>query len=226
MLGFEDFGYGTLPDYNGWADGGAFGAGWGDGGSYYSGSGGGGTIGGPTGGPDGIMTGIGDFFGGLLGGSGTPTISLPGAGSGGADVKAILTGIANQAETALQSNLAQFQTGALGADTARARAWEILNSMVSAMWRYGSQGQLSAAERDRRIDPARLKWDWVGYYIDPITGGAAANPGLPGNVTGGAGGGLIGGGGASQAGLGLAGIPDWALIGAVLVFLLLLKDRR
>lgn len=119
---------------------------------------------------------------------------LPSAGPSQPDVKEQLTQLANAYEAELQRNLASYQQGRLSADQALASAWSLLDQFVAACYRYGSQGALSAAERDRRIDPARLRWDWISYYIDPIaiaaTGAPASSPnpapvpGLPAPVPG------------------------------------------
>lgn len=87
-------------------------------------------------------------------------------------VKEQLTALANSAEAALQQNLGAWQAGQITADAAATRAWAVLNDMVRRMLAAGPQGQTSAAERDRRIDPSRLRWDWIAYYIDPIPGSA------------------------------------------------------
>lgn len=116
----------------------------------------------------GINVGIGDFNANI-------PISGPGSGSG-PDVKEILTSIANSHESALKANLGAWQQKTISGDAAIDRAWQILNSMTANMLRYGTQGRVSAAERDRRIDPAYLKWDYIAYYIDPISAGTTGKP--------------------------------------------------
>lgn len=170
----------------------------------------------------------GGLSGGTFGGSPGSGISINigggggsfGGGAAGPDVKQILTQLANQAEAALQGNLGAWQANQLATDTAIARAWDIMDRFVSECLRYGQQGQLSAAERDRRINPAYLRWDWVAYYIDPMTGGNTALPPVPGGGTNV--GGIVGTGG---------GTPVYYrndnqmlyLIGGGLLLLLLLK---
>lgn len=125
--------------------------------------------------------------GGSGGGFGSFNFNLPnvtiGGSPGSPDVRRILTDIANSSEAALQANLQSYQTGQISADAAISTAWDILNKMTSAMLQYGEQGRISAAERDRRIDPRFLRWDYVAYYIDPIsqlaTGKPASVPALP-----------------------------------------------
>lgn len=145
-------------------------------------------------------TGGGGFGGGGFGGSPGSGINIvipTGGGGGGAagpDVKQILTTLANQAEAALQGNLGAWQAQQIATDDAIARAWDIMDRFVSECMRYGQQGALSAAERDRRINPAALRWDWVAYYIDPMTGGNTPLPPVPGGGVN-VGGPLPGGGG-------------------------------
>lgn len=93
-------------------------------------------------------------------------------------LKINLSDLANATEAALRANLGAYQSGQMSAADASARGYGILNDMVARMLQAGAQGQLSAAERDRRIDPSRLKWDWIAYYLNPIpnsqtTAGAA-----------------------------------------------------
>jgi len=120
----------------------------------------------------------GGFLSDLLGGI---NISFP-TGGGGTNVNDRLTGIVNAAERALQYNLGAWQSNQLAAQDAIARAWDILNSCVQQLYAYGAAGQKSAAERDRRIDPTLLRWDWIAYYIDPINGGPTAPVDLPAGV--------------------------------------------
>ncbi len=114
-----------------------------------------------------------------------PDINIGGSGSGMPSAKEILTQIANSAESALQANLQAFQNGQIAGSEALSVAWDILNKMSSAMLQYGDLGRKSAAERDRRIDPRFLRWDYIQYYIDPIaqasTGKPATVPNLPVN---------------------------------------------
>lgn len=106
-------------------------------------------------------------------------VSLPSAGGGGGsapDARPALTEIANAAEAALRQNLQVWQAGTVAADTAIARAWSTLDAMTGQMLRYGQQGYISAAERDRRVDPRYLRWDYIALYIDPIAMGATGAP--------------------------------------------------
>lgn len=118
-------------------------------------------------------------------GSGFPdiSISLPSGGSGGptgASGGPSLVDMTNAAETSLKVSLGQWQTGARSADDALAAAWAVLNGYVQAATaRFGAEGQQAAAQRDRRISPAMLRWDWIAYYIDPITGGHTTLAPLP-----------------------------------------------
>jgi hypothetical protein len=108
----------------------------------------------------------------------TMPVNLPGTGGSGSgpDVKQILTNLANTTEAQMQQTLGAWQQRQISADSAIERQWTLLNGMVQQMMRYGSQGLLSAAERDRRIDPSKLRWDWIAYYIDPISMGATGQP--------------------------------------------------
>ena len=118
-------------------------------------------------------------FGG--GGGGFPDIGITVGGGGGGG---------GYAPPSL--NLASWQNQQISAETAVSDGWALMNAMVSACIAYGAAGTKSAAERDRRIDPAQVRWDWIAYYIDPITGGNTALPPVPGggvNVNNG----LIGG---------------------------------
>lgn len=110
-------------------------------------------------------------------------------GGGGPSAAESLSDLANATEAQLQANLAAYRSGQLSGSDAAARGWQLLNSMVSRMLSAGSIGRKSAAERDRRIDPAMLRWDWIAYYLDPIpdsdsASGAAFTPaqGVPGGV--------------------------------------------
>lgn len=223
MFGFESWGE-TLPGWNGYADSGtgAYQNDW-SGGAYDAASGF--TIGGGGGGAS---------IGGTFPASGGINITLPTGGSGGGsgpDVNEILTALVNAAERALQANLGAWQANQVSADAAVERAWSILNDVVARMMAYGIQGRNSAAERDRRIEPARLRWDWIAYYIEPITGPLSVPSGSGSGTTGtGSGSGAGSGTGSpyppiTSAGLGLAGIPDWALVGAVIVVLLFMQRR-
>lgn len=164
--------------------------------------------------------------GGVTSGSGFPlpqiSIGFGGSGGGGSQVggaptlNQTLTQIVDQHEQALIANLSEFQNGAKPADGAISTGWSLMNSMVTGVARYGSQGQKAAAERDRRINPAQLRWDWIAYYIDPITGGPSTLPPLPSGT------GLTSVGGAG----GFGGLDQNTLliVGALLLFLLFSKD--
>lgn len=144
----------------------------------------------------------------------------PGApGAGVPDVRVILSQIANSAEAGLINNLNGWRQGTLDADVALHEAWDILNAMTSAMLRYGPQGQISAAERDRRVNPSLLRWDYIALYIDPISQGSTGSPAavqpLPGP-----------GSPPILAGAGLGTRQNVLLIGAALVGLVMWKARR
>lgn len=112
---------------------------------------------------------IGDIFSGIMG----PSVSEQ------------LTDIVNAVEPQLQQNLEAFRAGQISASAARQRAMTLMDGMTGQLMSQGPAGQNAAAERDRRVDPSRLTWDWLAYYVDPIPGGGTALPGEPG--TGGAG---------------------------------------
>jgi len=112
------------------------------------------------------------------------TIAFPGGGGGGGggvapSLSRTLTQIVDEFEQRLIANLAEWNNGQKTAADAVSVGWSLMNGMVAACSRYGAQGQRSAAERDRRINPTMLRWDWIGYYIDPITGGPSTPPPLP-----------------------------------------------
>lgn len=166
-------------------------------------------------------------LGGLFGGSPGSGINVNiggGGGGGGAavpDVKQVLTALANQHEQALQANLGAYQAQQKTAEDALSTGWALMDSFTARARTYGSQGELSAAERDRRVNPAYLRWDWIAYYVDPITGGATPPPPVPGGGT------TVGGGGGIPGGY--VPVPSSTfqisastlLIGAALVYLLL-----
>lgn len=156
-------------------------------------------------------------------------VDLGGVFGGGApSISETLTDIVNGAEAALQDNLNRFQAGVLSSGNAVNTAWAILNQMGSNLARYGAEGQKALAERDRRVDPARLRWDWISYYIEPLTGGAIGSAGSGGapsiSITGNPGAG-VGVAGVTEAGLGLGSIPDWALVLAAVAGLLYLSKK-
>lgn len=159
-------------------------------------------------------------YGGTAPGGGISFI-FPSGGGGSAprppSTSQTLTAIVNEFERQMQANLAAWQQQQRSAESAISTGWQILDAMVSACYRYGAEGMKAAAERDRRIDPGRLRWDWAAYYIDPITG-AVQTPAPPPPVPGaGTGVGVLPIGGA---GTFIPGIPDiWLLAGAVLVYL-------
>lgn len=117
-----------------------------------------------------------------LPGLGGINIQIPGLGGGGSsvpDTSEQLTALVNAAERELQWNLGEWQAQGIGAQQAIERAWSILNTLIPRLYRYGPEGINAAAERDRRIDPSRLRWDWIAYYIDPINGGPVQPEPLP-----------------------------------------------
>jgi hypothetical protein len=154
-------------------------------------------------------------------------IALPIGGAGGAprppDVKQALTRITDASAAALEANLRAYQAGQVDASSAAARAWDIFNRWLQQVLQYGSQGRITAEERDRRLNSPRLRWDWIAYYIDPIPGAGAA-PGATAPVTQPPG---TTPGGPVYAGPGFGGMnSDWLLIGAVAVAAVLLLRRR
>ena len=106
----------------------------------------------------------------------TMPVRPPDTGGSGPDVKQILTNLANSTEEQMRQTLGAWQQGQVSATSAIERQWSLLDGMVQQMMRYGPQGMLSAAERDRRIDPSKLRWDWIAYYIDPISMGSTGQP--------------------------------------------------
>lgn len=129
-----------------------------------------------------VMFAPGGGFGGLPGGSERGvriTLPLPGGSGGGVgpNVNRLLTAIVNEAERALQTNLGAFQTGSKDAQSAYDYATQLFDQMIATLMSYGQPGEKAATERDRRINPAQLVWDWIAYYIDPIYGGSSIPPG-------------------------------------------------
>jgi hypothetical protein len=152
--------------------------------------------------------------------------NIPVGGSGGSsmpDVKEILSAIANQNEDALKSNLAAFQQNQIGASQAIDNAWGILNRMTTSMLQYGTQGLISAAERDRRVDSRYLRWDYIAYYIDPISQKANGKPAeirlLP-SVS------MPGIPGYSEAGFSMNSNWGWLIAGGLLLFLVWKKAKK
>lgn len=176
----------------------------------------------------GSNVGSGGFFEGLFGGTPGGGISVNiGGGGGGSkppDVSQSLTAIVNAIEVRLQVNLGSWQSAQISAGDAISAAWDLMNRMVSECSRFGSEGQKAAAERDRRINPGMLRWDWIAYYIDPITGGNTENAPLPG------GGAVVGVGPGGQpiygAGIGSTAFRIDPLFIGLGVLLLLLALRR
>lgn len=160
--------------------------------------------------------------------------NLPPAGGGGypgprpPDVKEILSNIANNAEAALRANLEAYRQNQISGDAAITRGWQLLDGMTSAMLRYGTQGRISAAERDRRVDPSLLRWDYIAYYIDPIaqqtTGSPVTVKPLEASSAGVGGIGGFGGFG-GFGGLTTRSGMMWLIVGG-LVLLVLLKSRK
>lgn len=202
---FSDFGLPMMEegmgDWDwGFQDVGGGGGGWGEPGWPDSGSGGGGF---------GVTVQL-------------PPPTQPGAPGGSApDVRVILTQIANSAEAGLIANLNAWRQGALDADAAIREAWDILNAMTSAMLQYGSQGQISAAERDRRVNPSMLRWDYIALYIDPIAVGSTGSPAAPQPLPAPGSPPVF-----AEPGAGLGSRQNVLLIGAALVGLILWKARR
>lgn len=170
----------------------------------------------------GILGGLGSLFGGSPG-SGLG-IGLPGGGGSASppSLSETLTGLVDASERAMKANLAAFQLQQIGASDAIERGWAILNDMVSRLAAYGAEGNKAGAERDRRIDPTRLRWDWIAYYIDPINGGPTPAQPLPVGV--GAGGAV----GSPQFGVQYTGgiKTEWLLIGAGVLAVLWFARKR
>lgn len=186
-----------------------------------------------SGGPTYTGGGGGGFWDDLFNFGGNPgsgiSVSLP--GSSGPSVNQTLTALVNAAEAALQANLAAWRAQQTGTDAALSNGWRILNDVVARLTGMGAQGVKSAAERDRRIDPSQLRWDWIAYYLDPITGGPTNPQPLPAPVAGGglgAGGSGVytGGVGGVGGGVGAGGIPTSYLLIAGAVILLIWMDRK
>lgn len=108
-------------------------------------------------------------------------------GGGAPSTDEQLTAIVDAAERLLKANLAQFEQGSISASQGVSTAWSLMNQMVSKCLAYGTRGQNAAAERDRRIDPSLVRWDWIAWYIDPITGGVSQPQPLPAGAGSGAG---------------------------------------
>jgi hypothetical protein len=152
---------------------------------------------------------IGFGGGGVGGGGGTPSVNQT------------LTQIVNSFEAALKANLAAWQVQNKTASVATDFGWQLMNQMVAAVRAYGAAGVKAAAERDRRVNPSMLRWDWIAYYIEPITGPITVTPDVPGgSLPGGAAG--TGGGGSTLLPTTIAGInPLWIVAGAVILILVL-----
>jgi hypothetical protein len=162
---------------------------------------------GEIGGGGGIGGGIVIDIGGLGGGGG-------GGGGGAPSLNQTLTQIVNDYEYQLKANLALWENGAQTASNAVTEGWRLMNAMVTAVLAYGAAGQKAAAERDRRINPTMLRWDWIRFYIDPITGGNTALPPVPG--------GGINAGNTLSAGFG--GDNVWLIVAVLVVFYLANRD--
>lgn len=148
-------------------------------------------------------------------------VQIPIGGSSGPSTSEVLTDVVNAYERQLVANLANYTERAISADTALERGWSLMNQMVARLAQFGAEGQKAAAERDRRIDPARLRWDWIAYYLDPIIGGPVASRPLP--VGNGLQAGPIGG----NAAIGSAAVPtsQWLIVGAAVVVGILVLKR-
>jgi len=154
-----------------------------------------------------IDIGLGGGGGGVGGGGGTPSTNQT------------LVQIVDSFEAALKANLAAWQLQQKTSDVAIAAGWKLIDGMVAACRQYGAAGIKAAAERDRRVNPAMLRWDWIAYYIESITGALTTLPAVPGGPV--AGGGT---GGTSTLPAAVTGLnPLW--IGAGLVLLIFLLRR-
>lgn len=173
----------------------------------------------------------GGWFGGIFGNNpggglnidlgGLGDILTGGGGGGVPDTSETLTQIVNGYEAALQANLAAWQQQQIGTSNAIERGWALMNQLVQRCTAYGAEGLKAVAERDRRVDPARLRWDWIAYYIDPINGGPTPAQPLP-TIPGG----LNPGGtnpGYTTAGF---GSNDWMLVGAALLGLWYISKQK
>jgi hypothetical protein len=146
--------------------------------------------------------------GGVGGGGGTPSVNQT------------LTQIVDSFEAALKANLAAWQVQSKTAAVATNFGWQLMNQMVAAVRAYGAAGVKAAAERDRRINPAMLRWDWIAYYIEPITGPVTVTPDVPGGPVAGIPG--TGGGGSTLLPTTIAGMnPLWIAAAAVILILVL-----
>ena len=112
--------------------------------------------------------------------SGIPNPVGGGGGGGTSTTNQTLTQIVDSFEAALKANLAAWQTQAKTPAAALETAWRLMNGMVTEVRKFGAAGTKAAAERDRRVNPAMLRWDWIAYYIDPITGSNTTLPPVPG----------------------------------------------
>jgi hypothetical protein len=144
------------------------------------------------------------------------------ASGGGPSAAQSLSALADRTEAQLRANLAAYQAGQLPAADASANAWALLNSMVSQMLAAGSIGEKSAAERDRRLNPAMLRWDWIGYYIDPIPGAGTAAGASQAPMPGG---GVMTAGFGGFGGFGAAPNNQWLVLAAVAVLVILLVKK-
>lgn len=145
-----------------------------------------------------------------------------GGGGGTPSVNQTLTQLVNSFETALKANLSAWQIQSRSAADALATAWRLMDAMVIECRKFGAAGVKSASERDRRINPPMLRWDWIAYYIDPITGSNTALPPVPG---GGTAPGQTPGTGGSPAPLQTIGGINPLYIGAALLLLIFMMRR-
>lgn len=138
-------------------------------------------------------------------------------------LKINLSELANSAESALRANLAAYQGGQMSAADASARGYGILNDAIGRMLQAGPPGRISAAERDRRIDPGLLRWDWIAYYLDPIPNSQASAGAAPAAIQSASG---VFTGGVSGSGLGgLFGDNNQLIVIAVVAALALVLIR-
>lgn len=159
--------------------------------------------------------------GGVIPGGGIGiNIPLPGGGTG-PSVNQTLTQIVNGYEQALIANLGAFTSGNRSAADAIREGWRLMDNMVIACRAYGAAGERSAAERDRRINPSMLRWDWVAYYIDPITGAPTTPPPVPGGGVGFPG----GGGGVTPPLPGALNFNDPLFLGLIVLAVILIARK-
>jgi hypothetical protein len=135
-----------------------------------------------------------------------------GGGGGTPDVKVVLTRITDGYAAALESNLNAWRAGSLTASQAISQGTQLLNQWAAECLRYGDQGRKTVEERDRRMQSPRLRWDWIGYYLDPITQAAEGKPANPAPPS------TVGGAPGPLSYSGIGGLPPMSQTAQLLVF--------